>query len=430
MNVAVFGMQWGDEGKGKVVDFLSKDADIVTRFQGGNNAGHTIVVGDEVFKLHLIPSGVAQNKRLMIGNGVVIHPDTLIKEIEQLKERGINPDLMISERAHIIMPYHLQLDGAFSDSQGKRAAGSTRKGIAPAYSDKYARHGLRVADLIELYDSGELENYVEKMVDMKGKTLTHVYGAEHDLTKEKVLEEIKGYVEFFKEHSGNVTQEIHDAIASGKKVVFEGAQGGLLDIDHGLYPVTTSSNTTLGGLFTGLGLGVRCRGVPTVDKVVGIVKAYMSRVGSGPVVAEIHDEIGDSIREKGNEYGTTTGRPRRIAWLDTVAVNNFVVVNGADEIALTKLDILTGINPLKICSAYELDGQVIKHRPATIGAVSRCKPVYEELEGWNEDISQCKRFSELPLNAQKYINRAEELIGIKIKYIGVGQERNALIIKE
>lgn len=429
MNVAVLGMQWGDEGKGKVVDYLAEKADIVARCQGGNNAGHTVVVGEETFKLHLIPSGVAHGKRLLIGNGVVIHPGTLIKEIGDLIERGNNVDLMISNEAHLILPYHISLDSAFNSHQGKRAAGSTNRGIAPCYSDKYARDGLRVADLIELYDSGNLEEYIESMVKLKSKVLKHVYNVEPDFDKKKVLDELMGYVNFFKEYSGDVRREIYDAIAEGKDVLFEGAQGGLLDVDHGLYPVTTSSNTTLGGIFNGLGLGLRCKGRNTIDNVVGVVKAYMSRVGNGPVVAEIFDENADKIREAGYEYGTTTGRPRRIAWLDVVGVNKFVEVNSIDDIALTKLDILTGINQLKICVAYDLDGKVIKFRPATIGAVARCKPIYEELSGWDEDITKCKKYEELPLNAQRFVNRVEDLTEVGVKYIGTGPERSQLIIR-
>ncbi len=429
MNIAVFGMQWGDEGKGRIVDYLAKKADIVTRFQGGNNAGHTVIVEDQTFKLHLVPSGVAYGKKLFVGSGVVLNPEAFIKEVNALKDRGINPDLLISERAHLTLPYHILLDTAFHNAQGKRAAGSTKRGIAPTYADKYARHGLRIADLIELHDTNQLNEYVNKVVALKSKELKHVFNSEEIINKEELITKLSSYVEFFRKHSGNVTKEIYNAIAEGKSVVYEGAQGGLLDVDHGLYPYTTSSNTTVGGLFTGLGLGIRCKGVSTLDKVIGVVKAYTSRVGEGPVVAELLDDNGSYIREKGHEYGTTTGRPRRIGWLDLVGVNNFVMVNGIDEIALTRLDILSGLKELKVCVTYAIGDNLIKERLPTGEAMSKCKPLYETFEGWDVDISSCRTFSSLPPNAQKYVKRIEELTGVSITMIGVGPERNEIIIR-
>src|SRR3989338_265911 len=429
MNIAIFGMQWGDEGKGKIVDYLSEKADIVTRFQGGNNAGHTVVVGDQTFKLHLIPSGVIYGKKLFIGNGVVIDPEDFIKEIDALNKRGIYPDLLISDRAHLTLSYHIALDSAFTIYQGKRAAGSTKRGIAPTYADKYARHGMRIADLIELHDNGELAEFVDKAISLKSKELKHVFGSEELLDKDALVLKLSSYVDFFKKHSTNITREIYNAIAAGKSILYEGAQGGLLDVDHGLYPYTTSSNTTVGGIFTGLGIGLRCKGVPTLDKVIGVVKAYTSRVGEGPVATELLNDVGNYIREKGHEYGTTTGRPRRIGWLDIVEVNNFVIVNGIDEIALTRLDILSGLKELKICVAYALADNLVRERLPTGSAMGRCKPLYETFAGWDIDISACRNFSELPSNAQKYVKRIEELTGVTVTMIGVGPERSQIIIR-
>jgi len=427
MNVAVFGMQWGDEGKGKIVDYLAEKADIVARFQGGSNAGHTVIVGNETLKLHLIPSGVAQNKKLVIGNGAVINPEELISEITELEKRGFRVDLLVSERVHLVFPYHLLLDGALHAHQGNRAAGSTKKGIAPVYADKYERHGLRVADLIEMVDNGELPGYVHKMVELKGKMLHHVFEIEHNLDEQQILDKFYIYANFFRKYSGNVTDEIYHAIAEGKNVLFEGAQGGLLDIDHGLYPYVTSSNTTLGGLYTGMGLGLRCKNKNTVDKVIGVVKAYTSRVGEGPLPAELLNETGNWIREKGHEYGTTTGRPRRIGWLDMLEVNNFVMVNGADEIALTRLDILSGLKQVKICVNYAIDDVLVRQRLATGGAIQKCRPLYEVMAGWDEDISNCRKFEDLPVNAQRYVHRIEEFTGVPVKLIGVGPERSQII---
>lgn len=429
MNIAVLGMQWGDEGKGRIVDYLAKNADIVTRFQGGSNAGHTVIVKDQTFKLHLVPSGVTYGKRVLVGNGVVIDPEAFIKEIEELKARGIVPDIMVSERAHLTLPYHIIFDGAFHVAQGNRAAGSTNRGIAPTYADKYARNGLRIADLIELHDNGELASHIEKIVNLKSKELKYVYGSEQVIDCEEILKKLISYVDFFKKYSGNVTKELYNAIVAGKSILYEGAQGGLLDIDHGLYPYTTSSNTTIGGLFTGLGLSTACKGVLTVDKILGVVKAYTSRSGDGPIIAELKDQLGEYLREKGHEYGTTTGRPRRIGWLDIVEVNNFVMVNGINEIAFTRLDILSGLKEIKVCVAYALGDRLITERLPTGGAISKCKPLYEVFEGWEEDISSCRNFTKLPVNAQKYVKRIEELTGVQITMIGVGPERSQIIIR-
>jgi adenylosuccinate synthase len=421
----IVGAQWGDEGKGKVVDYYAKDADIVVRYQGGCNAGHTVVVGDEKFKFHLIPSGVVQGKKVIIGNGVVVDLEVLTNEIDDLKSRGIDPDLLISDRAHITLPFHKILDGLEESSRGKSKVGTTKRGIGPTYTDKVSRSGLRMIDL--LYDE-VLNEKVGMLVEEKQKLLRYIYKSDIVLSRKDILDYCLKFRDKLKKYIGDASLEIHDAIRENKRIILEGAQGTLLDVDHGTYPFVTSSNPTVGGALTGAGIGPK-----DLNTILGVTKAYTTRVGGGPFPTELTDETGERIREKGKEYGTTTGRPRRCGWLDGVALRYAVRINSLDGLAVTKLDVLGGLEKVRICTAYEVDGKTTKNFPASLIALEKCKPVYEELDGW-KDYSQeeWKRIAKegyyaLPKEVRDYLKKIEEVAGVPIFFISIGSERNSTI---
>jgi adenylosuccinate synthase len=420
--VIVVGAQWGDEGKGKLVDFLTEKADVVARYQGGHNAGHTVVLGDEKYVLHLIPSGILHKKTIcVIGNGVVVEPAALIEEIVGLKRRGIrvSGNLLISKNAHLIMPYHLALDSAHEKSKGKKCIGTTGRGIGPTYVDKMARTGLRVGDVLhpDLFMDKLSANV--KQVNFLMKYLYKSGG----FKAEKIFTEYMKYGGILKKHIADTDRVIGEAVAAGKNLLCEGAQGTLLDVDHGTYPYVTSSNSVAGGACTGLGIG------PTrISRVIGVVKAYTTRVGSGPFPTEISGPAGEEIREKGGEYGATTGRPRRCGWLDTVILRHAARVNGFSGMAITKLDILDGLEKIKICTAYRYKGKMLTEFPKELSVIERCVPVYEELEGWRKSTLGIKEFKKLPRKAQAYIKKMEMLTGVKADMISTGQKRDELIV--
>lgn len=424
-SVVVLGAQWGDEGKGKVVDIYSEFADIIVRFQGGNNAGHTLVIGGEKFIFHLIPSGILHlNKKCVIGNGVVVDPGVLLQEKARLKEKGILDDdtrLLLSHIANIIMPYHIALDKAKEEKLGTRKLGTTARGIGPCYADKMARVGIRVCDLLK---PAIFLDKLKNVLDLHNFVLTGYYG-QNPIDLEQVYEEYLKYGELLKPHIVDTSLFLDREIKKGAKVLFEGAQGAMLDVDHGTYPFVTSSNTVVGAIATGAGVAVKMREV-----VIGVVKAYTTRVGGGPFPTELFDEDGQFIRDAGNEYGSTTGRPRRCAWFDAMVVNYAARINNFDGLALTKIDVLTGLPKLKICVGYELDGQPLEDLTPEIDLLERVKPVYEELEGWTDDISGAKKFSDLSKAAQKYVRRIEDLTGIPIVMVSVGPDRNSTIIRK
>jgi adenylosuccinate synthase len=421
-NVVVVGTQWGDEGKGKIVDLLAEFADIVVRFQGGNNAGHTMVVGEEQFICHLIPSGILQKKLCVIGNGVVVDPAVLIEELDNLSSRGVDvgPDrLKISEKAHLIMPYHKQIDHAREAFKGDKKIGTTGRGIGPAYEDKATRRGIRFVDLLDFEGFAEKVNTI---LDEKNFYLKNYLSAE-TLDAARIIEQYKAYAERLAPYVTNISIVIDSAIRDAHQVLFEGAQGTHLDIDHGTYPFVTSSNTLAGNACCGSGMGPRA-----ITDVMGIVKAYTTRVGKGPFPSELFDEIGDRIQKKGAEFGATTGRKRRCGWLDTVILRNAVRLNGLTGLTITKLDVLGGLDSLKICTGYEYEGEVLHDFPASLEVLAACKPVYETLPGWSEDISGIKEMKELPDKVRNYLNRIEELTEAPIHIISVGAERTQTIV--
>jgi len=420
--IAILGAQWGDEGKGKVVDMLAQKARMVVRFSGGNNAGHSVVNPRGEFKLHLIPSGIFNAEvACIIGNGVVINPEVLIGEIDNLNERGVSTDnLFISDRAHLIMPYHLLLDGLEEKARGGRAIGTTLKGIGPVFADKTARLGVRVGDLL---DKEALRERLSALIDYKNIILTKVYGAK-PLSLDEVYKQYCQYGERLTSHIRETTIMVDEAVNSGELVILEGAQGALLDPDFGTYPYTTSSSPLAAGACLGAGLG------PTkLDRAVGVYKAYCTRVGGGPMPTELHDETAELIRERAHEYGTTTGRARRCGWLDAVAARFTSRINGLTGAVITRLDILDALPSLKICFGYELDGKKIDYFPASIAALARCKPVYEELPGWQTDTTNIRDFDQLPEAARHYVARIEELISCPVNLISVGAGREQSIEK-
>ncbi|KPU26553.1 adenylosuccinate synthetase [Caloranaerobacter sp. TR13] len=422
--LVILGAQWGDEGKGKITDFLSEKADIVVRYQGGDNAGHTVEIGEKQFKLHLIPSGIFYEEKLcVIGNGVVVNPKSLLEEIRYLNDKGIKTDnLRISDRAHIIFPYHIKLDEFEEKKRGKSKIGTTIKGIGPCYRDKVERKGIRMCDI---FYKDILEEKLRRNIKEKNEIIEKLYG-ESGLEEDSIVTEYMDYLEKIKKYVVDTTALLNEAIENGKKILFEGAQGTLLDIDFGTYPYVTSSHPISGGVTVGTGISPF-----GIKEVLGVVKAYTTRVGKGPFPTELFDETGDMIREKGYEYGTTTGRPRRCGWLDTVMLRYSARINGLTSIAITKLDTLGGFEKLKICTAYELDGKVVKDFPSSLETLKRCKPIYEVVDGWKEeDIENVKTFDELPENAKKYISKIEELVGVKVKIVSIGPNRNATILRE
>jgi len=419
--VIVVGTQWGDEGKGKLVDVLTEKAGIVARYQGGHNAGHTVVIKNEKYVLHLIPSGILHKKTTsIIGNGVVVEPGALIEEITGLRKRGItvSDNLLLSKNAHLIMPYHLALDGASEKAKGKNCIGTTGRGIGPTYVDKMARTGIRVGDLLAPDSFKEKLASNLKFVNFLMKNLFNSRG----FGLARIYDEYMEYARILKKHIADTDIVINKAISAGENVLLEGAQGTLLDIDHGTYPFVTSSNSIAGGACTGLGIG------PTkISKVLGVVKAYTTRVGSGPFPTELTDAAGETIRAKGGEFGATTGRPRRCGWLDSVILRHAAMVNGLTGLAITKLDILDGLDKLRICAAYKHKGKKYENFPKDLSVFENCTPVYEEMDGWNSSTLGVREFRQLPLQARKYLKRIEELVGVKAELISTGQKRDELI---
>jgi len=422
-NVVIVGSQWGDEGKGKVVDLFTQFAQVIVRFQGGNNAGHTLVVGNEKFIFHLIPSGILHpGKKCIIGNGVVIDPGVLFEEISALKKRGYFKDesqLLISEEAHFIMPYHKVIDVARErHKSGGRKIGTTGKGIGPAYEDKVARCGIRI---IDLFDEEAFREKLEENLFQKNFYLTQMLG-ESPLDGAQILSDYMGFREKLERYVADTSIVLHEEMKKGNNVLFEGAQGCLLDVDHGTYPYVTSSSTVAGNACSGSGIG------PThIDGVIGVSKAYTTRVGEGPFPTEMKDALGDKIRERGGEYGATTGRPRRCGWFDGVIVKYAVRVNGLSGIALTKLDVLDTLEKIKMCTGYRWNGKILGQVPSSLGVWEKVEPVYEELDGWQEDTRGARRFSDLPVKAQGYIRRLEEIVETEVILISLGSERNETI---
>ena len=417
----VLGAQWGDEGKGKVTDFFASSADYVVRFQGGNNAGHTIVVGDEKLALSLTPSGVLYPECVpVIGSGCVVDLEFLKKELEMLNSKNVSTKkLAISANAHLILPYHKLLDELIEESLGKDKIGTTKKGIGPCYSDKIQRCGIRVQDLL---DDEVFAQKVNKNLEEKNQILTKIYGRD-PLDPNEIINEFKSYKEIVTNHIKDTSLMISNAIRSNKNILFEGAQGTLLDIDHGTYPFVTSSNTSSGNAAIGSGVGPL-----NLNKIVGVTKAYISRVGSGPFITEQENEIGDYLIEKGAEFGVVTGRRRRCGWLDLISLKYSVRVNTLTELFITKLDVLSGLDEIKLCVGYKNGDEVITDYPYQQSILYNAQPVYETFEGWEEDITSIKNFEELPQNAKKYINAIENFIEIPITFISVGPERNQNIV--
>ena len=421
-NIVVFGAQWGDEGKGRFVDFLAEGADAVVRFQGGNNAGHTVAVDGKYFKLRLIPSGILYpDVTNVLANGVVFDVKGFFDEVDNLKKDGVPCDnLVVSDRAHVVLPYHFELDGL---SEAKRTSGekigTTKKGIGPTYMDKMERSGIRVCDFV---NKDVFPSLLKRNVDAKNQLIQKVYGGE-PFDYQKILEEYSALADRLRPYVKDTVKLLNDMVAAGKKLLFEGAQGALLDIDFGTYPFVTSSHPSSVGVPIGTGIAPN-----KIDSVVGVVKSYTSRVGAGPFVTELFDETGDFIREKGGEYGTVTGRPRRIGWLDLVVVKHSALISGMDKIALTRMDTLAGVDKIKVCVAYELDGEIIDHYPADLTVLERCKPVYKEFDGWTDDISKVREYKDLPESAKKYIETIEEITGAKISMIGVGPNRDEAVL--
>ncbi len=424
MNHCVVGLQWGDEGKGKVVDILAENCDIVVRYSGGANAGHTVVVGDSKFALHLLPSGsIRPDIICVITNGVVADPEVLVNGIRQLGEKNISMDnrLLISENVHIVLDYHKQEDRLREESLGKNKLGTTIRGIGPCYADKVGRsYAVRMADLRDL---DKLKAMLQKIVEYKNKVFGALYGAE-PMNADEIFEKCKSYADRLLPFITDTTEYLHKAITDGKSVLFEGAQGSLLDLDHGTFPFVTSSNSS------SLGMPVGC-GVPSklVDKFIGVVKAYSTRVGAGPFPTEQENDTGRYIRDKGHEYGTTTGRPRRCGWFDAVAVSYAATIGAIDSIAMMHLDTLAGLEELKICRAYKINGREKTFFPSNTEKLLQASAVYETLPGWDEDLSEVNNFHDLPANAQNYVCRIEELIRTPVTIIGVGPKRSQTIFR-
>ena len=415
--VVVIGAQWGDEGKGKVTDYFAARANYIVRFQGGNNAGHTIILDDKTVKLHLIPSGVLHKEcKLIIGNGVVIDPRVLIKELNMLKKEGLSTNLLISDRAHLIMPYHVDIDYHLTNYQNELAAGSTRSGIAPVYADKLYRHGLRVADLLnkELF-----ETRLKKSFDFNKALVEQVFNEKFEHSYEDILKEFLGYGSMIKQYVANITEVLSSAVEKNEQIMFEGAQGACLDVDHGLYPYTTSSNTIAGQVEAGGGVGLN-----TSKKIVGIAKAYLTYVGRGPFPTEIKGELEEKIRDIGQEYGTTTGRARRVGWIDLVQLKFANQLNDFSEIILTKVDVLSGLENIKLCVGYKVNGKNFSGVPSDIHNFSNIEPIYETLPGWNSLPNNIESIEECPSELKNFISRVEEVAEVNVSLISYGPDRN------
>ena len=420
----VVGAQWGDEGKGKITDYFARHADYVVRYHGGNNAGHTVIVDGSEYKLHLIPSGVLYDHPIsVIGNGVVIDPKALLNEIDYLNNKDIKPHLYVSDRSHVIMPYHKQMDAALTNHQGKLAAGSTMRGIAPVYADKMFRHGIRIIDLT---DPDILNEKLNKAYQFNSNLINAISDQVIDEDEKSIFNE---YIEYGKQLSPyikDVSLELYRAQQNGKAILFEGAQGISLDVDHGIYPYTTSSNSIAGNIATGTGVSFR-----DINRIIGVTKAYISRVGIGPLPTELSVEQGDYLRKKGKEYGTTTGRPRRVGWLDLVQVRQAVRVNGLTEIALTKLDILSDNGDLSVCTSYNINGQQEQEMPASLYRFRSAEPVYQTLPGWgqlSDDMAE-KGYDSLPKNLKHYVKFIEDQVSCPVTIISIGPERHQTIIR-
>jgi len=412
----IIGAQWGDEGKAKIIDILSEEAEVVIRSQGGNNAGHTVVADGATYKFHLIPSGILyEGTECVVGNGVVIDPEGILGEIDGIAAQGIPVDsLSISKRAHLVMPYHKVLDGIKETYRGEGDIGTTKKGIGPCYMDKAERSGIRVCDL---YNVEVFKQKVRDNVEIKNRMIKYVYEQDVVVDAEKIIEDYLVYAERLKPFVTDTTVKVHDALRADKKVLFEGAQGTLLDIDLGTYPYVTSSHPITGGVCVGAGIG------PTeIDECIGVMKGYITRVGKGPFPTELFDEVGDKIREVGHEFGTTTGRPRRWGWFDAVIGKFAVRTSGLTSIALNKIDVLSNIETVKICTAYKKGDELLYEFPASLEELAECEPVYEELPGWG-DIDHIRDYKDLPENAKAYVKRCQELCGAKITMVGVGPDR-------
>jgi len=419
--IVVIGTQWGDEGKGKYIDILAGDADYVVRFSGGNNAGHTVVHDGVKYALHLLPSGILRKDKIcIISNGTVIDPQVLLMEIDRLRSRDVETaQLYISPRAHVIMPWHRELDALQEAMRGKDGLGTTKRGIGPAYMDKADRSGIRMGDLM---DAELFTALVNQHMPIKNAILEKVYGGK-PMDGQAIIQEYLGYAERLRPYVRDVSTMVHDALEDGKCVLFEGAQATFLDLDFGTYPYVTSSNPIAGGVCTGAGVGPRM-----ITEVLGVMKAYTTRVGSGPFVTEQNNEIGNTIRELGHEYGVTTGRPRRCGWLDTVMLKFAARINGLTGLCMNHLDTIGKLDTIKLCTGYKLNGELIDYYPSSLKELASCEPVYETFESWKDtDISRIRRFNALPEAAKRYVKRIEELVGVPMRYIGVGPDREQTI---
>jgi len=422
-SVAIVGSQWGDEGKGKITDFLAEEADVVVRYQGGNNAGHTVVVGDQVFKLHLIPSGaIHPGKRCVLGNGVVVDPKVLVDELRQLWERGVTQfSLYVSERAHVILPYHRVQDELEEASRGDGKLATTGRGIGPAYVDKVARSGIRMIDFV---DPQRFRQLLSAVVAQKNRLLGALYG-HPGFDADEIFEEYAPLAEELRPLVTDTSVLVAEALAEGRNVLFEGAQGTLLDVDHGTYPFVTSSSPTAGGIASGVGISPRA-----IDRILGVAKAYTTRVGTGPFPTELTGATAERIRERGKEYGTTTGRPRRCGWFDAVVVRHAARVNGLTDLALTGIDTLGGFDEVKVCVAYRCGGRRLEHFPSSLQALDECEPVYETFEGWPEDLTGVERWEDLPAAARAYVEGIERLVGVPVSIVSIGRARSATLVRE
>ena len=417
----VLGTQWGDEGKGKIVDYLAQKADVVIRSQGGNNAGHTVVVDDKAFALRLLPSGILfSDKTCIIGSGVVVNPEVLLQELDGMKEKGVTVSkLEISTRAHVIMPYHIRIDEEDEKLKGDAKIGTTKNGIGPCYADKINRVGIRIGDLM---DKDIFAKKLRVNLKLKNRLFETYYGCQ-GFDFDTIYQEYLGYADRIRPYVKDTNYSANVYINEGRKVLFEGAQATMLDIDHGTYPFCTSSNPTAGGACTGSGVGPR-----RMENIVGVVKAYTTRVGAGLFPAEQNNEIGEYLRNTGHEFGTVTGRPRRCGWLDTAVVKYAAMLNSLDYLAITRLDILDDLDTIKICTGYRYNGQLLPEYPASLEVLEQVEPVYEEMPGWKTDISACKTYDELPEAARKYVERISELVGVPLGIVSVGPNRSQTII--
>jgi len=420
-NTCVIGLQWGDEGKGKIIDILAKDYDIIVRYQGGGNAGHTLIIGDEKFVFHLIPSGILhQDKKCVIGNGIVLDPNLLLEEIEGLAKKNINVNgnLFVSDRAHVVFPYHKKLDLLLEKQKGNSMIGTTGRGIGPCYTDKISREGIRIAELLNK------EHFKEKLkrnVEEKNRVFVNIYNDE-PVSWEDIYEEYCVYADKISPLVCDTVDLMARAVNDNKKILFEGAQGALLDVDFGTYPFTTSSNSTSGGVSSGIGVSPR-----QIHNIIGITKAYTTRVGSGPFPTEVGGEQGEHIRKKGGEFGSTTGRPRRCGWFDAVAIQHSVRISGVDSLIVTKLDVLDDQETIRICTGYNNNENLYNTFPADLDILNNCEPIYEEVSGWGEDTSKVRSAENLPEKARNYIKTIENIVGVKVKMVSVGPERSQII---